>query len=543
MKTKSATFVILSSIIVLLGLLLAAPPVQAQGGIPVWTNRYNGPTNTYSAATAMAVDGAGNVFVTGSLGDGNGSDYDYVTIKYSNAGAPLWTNRYAGSGNGWDNPCCIAVDSSGDVIVTGTSDHSGSESSHTNFDYATIKYSNAGVPLWTNRYNGPGNASDQPTSMAVDASGNVFVTGISAGDGTGADYATIKYSKVGVALWTNRYNGLGNASDFASSVAVDSNGNVFVTGASDIAGGSNADYDYATIKYSNAGAPLWIARYQGLAQGQDVARSIAVDGSGNVIVTGSSDRSDLEGSIYSDYCTIKYSNAGATLWEKRFAYPPDGNAYASAMAVDSNGKVFVTGEVSQIGSSTSDFATVAYSSSGVLLWSDLDAAGNYYNRPRAIAVDGRGNVIVTGSSTITDTNYNTHIATIAYSTVGVPLWSRLYLGPMNTWAQANAVAADGNGNVFVTGSSGTSGTSDFVTIKYSSVSPPPVRLTIQRTPTNTVVISWPSPSTGFQLQQNTNRLGSVNWSNVTGAIQDNGTNRFIIVNPHAGSRFYRLFKP
>src|SRR6185436_10257241 len=89
-------------------------------------------------------------------------DYDYVTIKYSNAGAPLWTNRYAGPGNGWDDPCCIAVDSSGDVIVTGISDHSGYNSAHTNFDYATIKYSNAGVPRWTNRYDGPTNGFDAP---------------------------------------------------------------------------------------------------------------------------------------------------------------------------------------------------------------------------------------------------------------------------------------------------------------------------------------------------------------------------------------------
>jgi hypothetical protein len=67
-------------------------------------------------------------------------------------------------------------------------------------------------------------------------------------------------------------------------------------------------------------------------------------------------------------------------------------------------------------------------------------------------------------------------------------------------------------------------------------------LTIFRTTTNTAVVLWSSPSTGFGLQQNTNGLGSVNWSNVT-AISDNGTNRFIIVDPPTGNRFYRLVKP
>jgi hypothetical protein len=112
---------------------------------------------------------------------------------------------------------------------------------------------------------------------------------------------------------------------------------------------------------------------------------------------------------------------------------------------------------------------------------------------------------------------------------------------------AYGVAVDGGGNVIVTGSAAATNSpngGDFVTIKYSAIIPPPaVRLTIQRTPTNPVVISWPSPSTGFVLQQNTNGLGSANWSNVTGTIQDNGTNRFVIVNPPVGSRFYRLVKP
>ena len=65
-------------------------------------------------------------------------------------------------------------------------------------------------------------------------------------------------------------------------------------------------------------------------------------------------------------------------------------------------------------------------------------------------------------------------------------------------------------------------------------------LAIFRTTTNTVVVSWPSPSTGWGLQQNTNSISSVNWSNVTGGFQDDGTTKSLIVNPPAGNRFYRL---
>jgi len=65
-------------------------------------------------------------------------------------------------------------------------------------------------------------------------------------------------------------------------------------------------------------------------------------------------------------------------------------------------------------------------------------------------------------------------------------------------------------------------------------------LTIARTTTNTIAVSWPSPSNGFTLQQNTSSVASVNWSNVTATIQDDGTTKTLIVNPPTGNRFYRL---
>jgi len=68
-------------------------------------------------------------------------------------------------------------------------------------------------------------------------------------------------------------------------------------------------------------------------------------------------------------------------------------------------------------------------------------------------------------------------------------------------------------------------------------------LAIFSTATNTVAVTWPSPSTGWTLQQNTNSVSSANWSNVTSGIQDDGATRTIIVNPPVGRRFYRLQQP
>ncbi len=288
----------------------------------------------------VAVDASGNVFVTGGS-NGSGGNYDYATIAYSGAGAPIWTNRYNGPGNTSDQAVALAVDGSGNVFVTGYSRYPGANGNDY-FNYATIAYSGVGVPLWTNRYKGSVNGYlDQATAIAVDDSGNVFVTGTSIVSGINFDYATIKYSGVGVPLWTNRFNGLGNSYDLAHAVAVDASGNVFVTGSSPGTGGNP---DYATIAYSGAGAPLWTNRYNG---GSLYPNAVAVDRSGNVFVTGS----------VGDYATIAYSGAGLPLWTNRYSGP--GNSYdlANAVAVDASGNVFVTG--SSLGSGGDpDYATI-----------------------------------------------------------------------------------------------------------------------------------------------------------------------------------------
>jgi hypothetical protein len=120
-----------------------------------------------------------------------------------------------------------------------------------------IAYSGAGVPLWTNRYEGQALGS----AVAVDASGKVFVTGSS-----GGDYATIAYSG-GRAAVDQPLRRTGERDDVAKALAVDANGNVFVTGSSSSPGFTGYS-DYATIAYSSAGVPLWTNRCNGPGTGR-----------------------------------------------------------------------------------------------------------------------------------------------------------------------------------------------------------------------------------------------------------------------------------
>lgn len=427
----------------------------SNAGVPLWTNRYPGPVTGSDEANAIAVDNGGNVLVTG-YSSGSGSSFDYATIKYSSAGAPIWTNRYNGPANGFDRADAVVVDGNDNVIVSGIS--FGASNSH---DYVTIAYSSAGAPLWTNRLNRPGMGTNSAPSLTVDASGNAFVTG-SEPTGASSGYVTIKYSSAGALLWTNRHKELENGVDAAAAVAVDGGGNVFVTGASY---GNGTSFDFSTIAYSGAGMPLWTNRYHRAWRGGDSAGAMSVDSSGNVIVTGSS----IGKGSYTDYMTIAYSNAGVPLWTNGYNGPASGYEFARAIAVDANGNVFVTGYSYGI-SSSEDYATVGYSSAGIPLWT------NRYNGPTgksddeasAIAVDTNGRVFVTGTS---DSDY----LTIAYSNDGMPLWTNRFSG-VGTTDRATAVVVNSSDEVFVTGySQGTQGTASFTdifTIKYSSAGLP-----------------------------------------------------------------------
>ena len=117
-----------------------------------------------------------------------------------------------------------------------------------------------GASAWTNFYSGPAHYDDHAYAIALDANDNAYVTGLSYGIGTGYDYATIKYSSNGIAVWTNRFNGAGNNSDSAQAIGTDSSGNVFVTGQSY---NSQGNIGFATIKYSSTGTGMWTNLYNG----------------------------------------------------------------------------------------------------------------------------------------------------------------------------------------------------------------------------------------------------------------------------------------
>ncbi len=313
-------------------ILLLTAPALAQVVETEWIARFNGPQNSHDRPAAMALDHLGNVYVTG-YSHFSWTYPDFATIKYYPDGDTAWVRNYNGPDDGRDEAVDVALDASGNVYVTGSSNTVASR-----FDYVTIKYDSSGNELWAARYDGPASDEDLASAIAVDDFGNVYVTGRSHGGATDMDYATIKYHPDGDTAWVRRHAGTGDAEDIAHDVAVDGDGNVYVTGAAAVSG---TICDYVTIKYDPAGNVLWTKGYNGPGNGPDDAEVIALDTAGNVYVTGHS----YDSYGYEDYATIKYLSNGDTTWVRRFNGPASFRDEANDLVVDDRGNVYVTGRI------------------------------------------------------------------------------------------------------------------------------------------------------------------------------------------------------
>lgn len=417
-----------------------------------WAVFYDG-SESFDEPSGMAIDASGNIYVTGSS---NGINYqDYLTIKYNNSGATQWIQRYNGPGNNEDIPEAIALDGSGNVYVTG-----GSTQSNARMEFNTIKYSTSGVQLWLNTFGGTDiSLGDYATAISVYGSGVVYITGTTYNTNTSFDITTIKYNSLGTQQWVQNKNGTDNIDDMPSALVTDNAGNVYVTGY--IYNGFNNFYDYSTTKYSSNGDELWSQYYNGTFDGWDQGAAIAVDNIGNSYVTGASRG---VGSDY-DIVTIKYSPAGAPLWIKRYdAYY--GWEAGNSILVDDSLNVYVSGGSAGV-STGNDFVIIKYNSVGGRLWvRRYNGPANGNDITNSMTKDSLNNIYVTGSSEGEGTMKD--IVTIKYSSAGDELWNVRFNGSSNRDDEPVAVRLDQNKNVIVSGKSYSDSTeNDYVTIKYS----------------------------------------------------------------------------
>ncbi len=331
----------------------------------------------------IALDASGNVFVTGTtdsedwvsggwdtdLGHGYEETADGFVVKLSSSGDHLWSTYIGGTADGvdggYDYGNAIAVDSQGNALVTGTTDSSGwisggADTSHNGGNDAyVVKLSGSGSHLWST-YLG-GNIGDEGHGIAVDASDNVLVTGMTrssgwiSGDNYNGNYNgnydafVSKLSSSGSHLWST-YLG-GSEDDFGNDIAADADGNILVAGDTRSSGWILGGWDTSLSgnkdgfvqKLSSDGDPIW-STYLG-GNNNELANGIAVDDSGNVVVTGTTWSAGWvpggwETSRAGGGYVVTLSESGDHAWSSYL------ESTAEGVAVDDSGNGFVVGQAS-----------------------------------------------------------------------------------------------------------------------------------------------------------------------------------------------------
>jgi len=340
----------------------------------LWSKRYNnGPLKKDDKAYALTIDDSGNVYVTGES-DGGSTKMDIFTIKYNVNGDSIWSARYTSTEAGKDAGYAIALNDEGSIVYV-TGETYGGKAAKSNL--ITLAYNAfTGAQLGVVQiYNGPGSKVDKGYAIDVDVSGSPVVTGESDGGATKPDYVTIKYNLglIGVPIWINRYDGPPSKKDYAFAIKTDAQGSVYVTGASE---GEGTSYDYATVKYSAAGAQRWVARYDEIKK-KDFGYDLALDANSDVYVTGASTNKDTK----LDYATLKYDGlTGAPLWatENRYDGIRKNDIARSVVVCDAEKAVFVTGSCDLGAGRKLDYVTLKIdAATGLMSW----IKGGIYNGP------------------------------------------------------------------------------------------------------------------------------------------------------------------
>jgi PKD repeat protein len=351
-------------------------------GQVLWAKSFG--DNNQQNGTGVAVDGAGNIYMTGwyagTVDFGNGplaaNSYDMVLAKYSPSGVAQWSKAIGGPST--DEGLGVAADSSGNVYLTGifaaTVDFGGGPlTSAGSFDVVLAKYDTNGNYVWAKRMGGT--AGDNVKAIALDGSGNPVIAGYFMGTSNfgGANLTSVtsnsndvfvaKYSSAGVHQWSESF---GSALDErAYGVAVDSSGNVAVTGT------YGAPFSFSATgspvlptpapsnglmflaKLNASGGFVWQKGLGSLTGGNGSQPSgVTFDHSGNVLMYGSmSEQFDLGGgvmtapSITYDPFVAKYAPDGTYLWARRI--PNDWDDDGNGGAVDANNNFFLVGATTQ----------------------------------------------------------------------------------------------------------------------------------------------------------------------------------------------------
>ncbi|MDH4038458.1 MAG: T9SS type A sorting domain-containing protein [Candidatus Krumholzibacteria bacterium] len=424
MKTKPSIMVLSALAILSLGIT----PAMAQQPVHLWSHGFGG--TSWDQGTSIAVDADGNVIIAGSfqgtmnLGGGNltsAGDRDIFLAQFGPGGAHQWSKSFGGTG--YDEATAVAVDPAGYVLVTGRFENTinfggGALISAGGPDIFLARFGPTGGHNWSKRFGSTG--WDEGLALVADISGGAIMAGAFEGavqfgntsslySAGGQDIFVARYSASGSPHWAQSFGG--TASDRAEALAMDSAGDIIVTGifagTVDFGGGGlvSSGYDAFVAKYT-ATSHQWSQRFGNT--GDDIGTAVATDGDNNVVVAGSFQTSiDLGGGAIwdnggGDIFFAGFNGAGVHQWSQGLGGSSVDEAHS--LVCDPYGGILLTGyfwDITNFGGD--DLASAGYAdvflarftSSGAHQWS-TSFGSTGYDYGLGVALSGVGKVHTTG---------------------------------------------------------------------------------------------------------------------------------------------------
>jgi hypothetical protein len=325
-------------------------------------------------------------------------------------------------------------------------------------DLLIAKFSAAGKLLWRRAFDGAAHGDDRAYAVAVDSSGNAYVTGASMSASDGMDAITLKYSSAGTRRWAKRYNGMADEFDSGNDVGLDGDGRAYVAMTSTVMGGENI----VVVKYGLSGSKVWEAMWAGPGE-DDIAEAIAVDQKGRAYVVGTVE-TFTQGS---DSVIMRLTTTGGIKWSRMYN-APDSLDDAGRKVMLRGLSVYLMGVSWRAGGRWCFLAAKYARDGGTLKWARISDITGGVVMAEGLWVDVAGNVTVSGQLTVTGPE-DARGAIVSWNKNGVHRWQKTYFRTATDEGAGFAgMTGSDAGVLYCVGWARRSTASDSLVVKYRS---------------------------------------------------------------------------
>jgi hypothetical protein len=322
--------------------------------------------------------------------------------------------------------------------------------------HCTSPYGESGeeaqVPLWAHTWGGSND--DAGGSVDLDRNGNIYIAGSTRSFGAGnSDVLLLKYDNSGNLLWARTWGG--SSEDWASAVAVDTSGNVYVVG------GTNSFtagwYDAFVLKFDSSGNLIWNRTWGGSSY--DVGYDISIDSNGNIYVAAETYSYGYAAAF------LKFNSNGDFLWCRTWEGPANYDA-AYSIELDNDGNVYLAGTSWYYGPEVHKILLLKFDSSGYLLWSrNWGGSGRDDGSSKSLKADSDGNIYLGGGTLFGAGDCDALV--LKFDTNGNLIWSRTWGGSGFEWTYGLSLGCDGS--IYAVGETRSFGAGrDVLLLKYDS---------------------------------------------------------------------------